>query len=130
MILINQPDLGQTFLLTLTWVTMIFISGFNMIILSILGLLFLITISLLIFLLPEKFGYVFLRIKTFFDPKAGDNFQSQKALETIKEGGLTVNKRIPIKSTATKYNRDYLNTKAKKLVAIRNNGLIPYATNS
>ena len=89
MILINQPDLGQTFLLTLTWVTMIFISGFNMIILSILGLLFLITISLLIFLLPEKFGYVFLRIKTFFDPKAGDNFQSQKALETIKEGGLT-----------------------------------------
>ena len=32
MILINQPDLGQTFLLTLTWVTMIFISGFNMII--------------------------------------------------------------------------------------------------
>ena len=89
MILINQPDLGQTFLLTLTWVTMIFISGFNMIILSILGLLFLLTISLLIFLLPEKFGYVFLRIKTFFDPKAGDNFQSQKALETIKEGGLT-----------------------------------------
>ena len=88
-ILINQPDLGQTFLLTLTWITMIFISGFNMIILSILGLAFLITIALLIFFLPEKFGYVFLRIKTFLDPKAGDNFQSQKALEAIKQGGLT-----------------------------------------
>ena len=88
-ILINQPDLGQTFLLILTWITMIFVSGFNMIILSILGLAFLITITLLIFFLPEKLGYVFLRIKTFLDPKAGDNFQSQKALEAIKQGGLT-----------------------------------------
>jgi len=88
-ILINQPDLGQTLLLTLTWITMIFVSGFNMIILSLLVLIFLITIALLIFFLPEKFGYVFLRIKTFLDPKAGDNFQSQKALEAIKQGGLT-----------------------------------------
>ena len=88
-ILINQPDLGQTLLLTLTWITMIFVSGFNMLILSILGLVFVIAIALLIFFLPEKFGYVFLRIKTFLDPKAGDNFQSQKALETIKQGGLT-----------------------------------------
>jgi cell division protein FtsW len=88
-ILINQPDLGQTLLLTLSWITMIFVSGFNMFILSILGLAFIITISLLIFLLPEKFGYAFLRIKTFLDPKAGDNFQSQKALEAIKQGGLT-----------------------------------------
>jgi len=88
-ILINQPDLGQTLLLTLTWITMIFVSGFNMLILFILSLVFVITIALLIFFLPEKFGYVFLRIKTFLDPKAGDNFQSQKALETIKQGGLT-----------------------------------------
>ena len=48
-ILINQPDLGQTLLLTLTWITMIFVSGFNMIILSLLGLVFVIIISLLIF---------------------------------------------------------------------------------
>ena len=88
-ILINQPDLGQTLLLTLTWITMIFVSGFNMIILSILSLVFVIIIALLIFFLPEKFGYVFLRIKTFLDPKAGDNFQSQKALEAIRQGGLT-----------------------------------------
>ena len=88
-ILINQPDLGQSFLLTLTWITMIFVSGFNMILLSILTLSFLITIGLLIFFLPEKFGYVFLRVKTFLDPKVGDNFQSQKALEAIKQGGLT-----------------------------------------
>jgi len=88
-ILINQPDLGQTLLLTLSWITMIFVSGFNMLILSILGFIFVVTIALLIFFLPEKFGYVFLRIKTFLDPQTGDNFQSQKALEAIKQGGLT-----------------------------------------
>ena len=87
--LINQPDLGQTLLLVLTWIIMIFVSGFNMVVLSILGLIFLSIISLLIFFFPEKFGYVFLRIKTFIDPKAGDNFQSQKALDAIKQGGLT-----------------------------------------
>tara|TARA_B110000438_G_scaffold278332_1_gene301780 strand:+ start:171 stop:671 length:501 start_codon:yes stop_codon:yes gene_type:complete len=38
---------------------------------------------------PEKFGYIFLRIKTFINPQKGDNFQSQKALDAIKEGGLT-----------------------------------------
>ena len=41
------------------------------------------------FFFPEKFGYAFSRIQTFIDPKAGDNFQSQKALDAIKQGGLT-----------------------------------------
>ena len=87
--LINQPDLGQTLLLTSAWITMIFVSGFNMYILAMLGLVFLGIIVFLIFLFPEKFGYIFFRIKTFFDPKTGDNFQSQKALDAIKQGGLT-----------------------------------------
>ena len=87
--LVNQPDLGQTLLIVSSWITMIFISGFNMFILSLLILLFIIFIALLIFFFPEKFGYVFLRIKTFLDPKTGDSFQSQQALEAIKQGGLT-----------------------------------------
>jgi len=87
--LINQPDLGQTLLLVSAWITMIFVSGFNMVILLILGLAFLSIIVLLIFFFPEKFGYVFFRIKTFIDPKTGDNFQSQTALDAIKKGGLT-----------------------------------------
>ena len=66
---------------------MIFVSGFNMIILFVLGFFFI--YYFLIFFFPEKFGYIFLRIKTFFNPKAGDNFQSQKALEAIKQGGFT-----------------------------------------
>ena len=68
---------------------MIFVSGFNMLILSILSLVFLSIIIFLIFFFPEKFWYVFLRIKTFIDPKSGDSFQSQKALDAIKQGGLT-----------------------------------------
>jgi len=87
--LINQPDLGQTLLLASVWIIMIFISGFNMLLLSILILIFFTTIGLLIFFFPEKFGYIFLRIKTFIDPKSGDNFQSEKALDAIKQGGLT-----------------------------------------
>ena len=87
--LINQPDLGQTLLLASTWIIMIFVSGFNMTILTILIFAFLIIFTLLIFIFPEKFGYVFSRIKTFIDPKSGDDFQSQKALDAIKQGGLT-----------------------------------------
>ena len=88
-LLIYQPDLGQSILLATTWITMIFVSGFNMILLLILGLVFLFIFAFLIINFPEKFGYIFLRIKTFIDPQKGDNFQSQKALDAIKEGGLT-----------------------------------------
>ena len=88
-LLVNQPDLGQTLLLTTSWVTMVFVSGFNMLILSFLGFLVLITIVLLIYFFPLKFGYIFSRIKAFIDPSSGNNFQTQKALDAIKQGGLT-----------------------------------------
>ena len=87
--LINQPDLGQTLLILFAWITMIFASGFNMLILFILALVLIAIVVLLIFSFPDKFGYILLRIKTFIDPKTGDNFQSQKALDAIRQGGLT-----------------------------------------
>ena len=88
-LLINQPDLGQALLLIASWITMVFASGCNMFILIILGLMVLSFVAFLIYFFPSKFGYIFLRIQTFFDPKTGDNFQSQKALDAIKQGGLT-----------------------------------------
>ena len=88
-LLVSQPDLGQTLLLILTWITMIFVSGFNMFLLIFLGIIFLIVITFIIFFFPDKFGYIFLRIKSFIDPKSGDSFQSEKALDAIKQGGLT-----------------------------------------
>ena len=89
LLLINQPDIGQTLLLITTWLTMIFASGFNMYILIFLGFATLGVIISLIYIFPSKFGYVILRLKTFFNPESGDNFQSQKALDAIKQGGLT-----------------------------------------
>ena len=88
-LLINQPDLGQSFLLIASWTAMVFASGFNMIILIILGVVSLSIFFILIYFFPLKFGYIFFRIQTFFNPKVGDNFQSQKALDAIKQGGLT-----------------------------------------
>ena len=38
-----------------------------------------------------------------------------RKIKALKESGLTVHKRIPIKSKTNKYNRNYLKTKAKKL---------------
>ena len=38
--------------------------------------------------MPDKFGYIINRLISFFDPTKGDNFQSSKALDAIKQGGL------------------------------------------
>jgi len=38
--------------------------------------------------MPEKFGYIINRLITFLDPSKGDNFQTSKALDAIKQGGL------------------------------------------
>ena len=88
-LLVNQPDLGQTLLIVSSWVTMVFVSGFNMIVLFFLGLFVIVILGLLVYFFPLKFGYVLSRIETYLNPKTGDNFQSQKALEAIKQGGLT-----------------------------------------
>ena len=51
--------------------------------------IFAISLSSLLFLLPDKFGYIINRLTTFFDPNQGDKFQSSSALDAIKLGGLT-----------------------------------------
>ncbi len=87
-LLINQPDLGQSILLISTWITIIFISGISIFyILSFFGFS-LVAITALLIIFSEKFGYILNRLKTFVDPSKGDNFQSQKALDAIKVGGL------------------------------------------
>ena len=88
-LLVDQPDLGQSILLTGSWVFTVFISGVS--IFYIIGFfsIFLISLTSLLFLLPEKFGYIINRLITFFDPNQGDKFQSSSALDAIKLGGLT-----------------------------------------
>ena len=36
----------------------------------------------------NKFGYIFNRLQTFFDPTSGNNYQSEKASEAIISGGF------------------------------------------
>ena len=88
-LLIDQPDLGQSILLIGCWVATVFISGVSLLYIFIFFFIFLILISALLFFLPEKFGYITNRLITFFDPSQGDRFQSSSALEAIKLGGLT-----------------------------------------
>ncbi len=88
-LLIDQPDLGQSILIIGSWVATVFISGVSLIYLLIFFALFIICLSSILFFLPEKFGYIINRLITFFDPNQGDKFQSSSALDAIKLGGLT-----------------------------------------
>ena len=87
-LLIDQPDLGQSILLTGSWVATVFVSGVSIIYVFGFFIIFIILITILLFLMPEKFGYIINRLATFLDPSKGDNFQSSKALNAIKQGGL------------------------------------------
>ena len=87
-LLLNQPDVGQSILLITTWLSLVFISGIKISYIFLLfGILILFSFTLLA-VFPEKFGYITQRLNTFFDPTKGDNFQTDKALAAIKQGGL------------------------------------------
>ena len=88
-LLINQPDIGQTLLIVFTYGVMIFISGINLIFLTTAFLAAVGFVISIVYLFPNKFGYILSRIQSFFDPNKGDSFQSQTALDAIKQGGLT-----------------------------------------
>ena len=87
-LLIEQPDLGQSILLTGSWVATVFISGVSLFYIAGFFSIFLIFITSLLFLMPEKFGYIINRLVSFVDPGQGDKFQSSSALDAIKIGGL------------------------------------------
>ncbi len=87
-LLIDQPDLGQSILLIGSWIATVFISGVSLFFIFGFFLIFLISLSTLLFLMPEKFGYITNRLISFLDPSKGDKFQSSSALDAIKLGGL------------------------------------------
>ena len=87
-LLIDQPDLGQSILLVGSWLATVFISGVSFLYITIFLSIFLISISTLLLVMPEKFGYVINRLVSFVDPTKGDRFQSSSAMDAIKLGGL------------------------------------------
>ncbi len=87
-LLIIQPDLGQTLLITSSWITLIFVSGINLIFLLSTSILVIVFLLYLTFFVP-KFEYIKNRILSFFDSDTGThNFQSDKAIESITSGGF------------------------------------------
>tara|TARA_B100001996_G_scaffold374400_1_gene352962 strand:- start:168 stop:1298 length:1131 start_codon:yes stop_codon:yes gene_type:complete len=88
LLLIIQPDIGQTLLTFLTWLSLIFVSGINLIIFFVFFILLGFLLFSAIFLFPNKFGYILVRLKSFIDPTSGNNYQSEKASEAIISGGF------------------------------------------
>ncbi len=101
-LLLSQPDLGQTLLIISVWLAIIFVSGINLILFSF-SLLLVTTLTLsLIFFVP-KFEYIKIRLLSFLDISKGNNYQADKASDAISSGGFfgkgigegTLNSRIP-----------------------------------
>ena len=88
LLLIIQPDIGQTLLVFFSWSVLIFTSGINIIFLAVFFLSLILILLILVFFIP-KFIYIKERILSFFNTETGTyNFQSDKALESITSGGF------------------------------------------
>jgi len=84
MLLLMQPDLGMTALLSLIWFVQFFLAGLPIIFIVIIGFLGLTGLLGAYMLLP----HVSSRIDRFFDPQSGDSYQINKSLEAFASGGL------------------------------------------
>ena len=88
LLLIMQPDIGQTLLVVFSWAVLIFTSGINIFFLFGFFLFILSLLTYLIIYVP-KFDYIQSRIFSFFNRDTGThNFQSEKAIESITSGGF------------------------------------------
>ena len=88
LLLIMQPDIGQTLLVFLSWAILVFISGINLLFILLFISFSIITLLYVVFFIP-KFIYIKSRILSFFNPDGGThNFQSDKAIEAISSGGF------------------------------------------
>ena len=88
LLLIMQPDIGQTLLVVFSWAILIFTSGINIFFLFGFSIFAFSLLAYLIIYVP-KFDYIQGRISSFFNRDTGThNFQSDKAIESITSGGF------------------------------------------
>jgi cell division protein FtsW len=83
-LLVMQPDYGQAALLTAVWMTMFFIVGVNVFAIGALGLSGAGALVAGYFISP----HLARRIDGFLQPEAAANYQVNKAVEAIANGGL------------------------------------------
>ena len=102
LLLVYQPDIGQTLLITMVWLALIFVSGINIFIFFIFFVLAGSIVSYLVIFIP-KFAYIKIRLLAFLDSNSGNNYQAEKASDAIINGGFfgkgigegTLNSRVP-----------------------------------
>ena len=88
LLLMIQPDIVQTLLVFLSWLTLVFISGISLYIFIIFFGLSFVILLYSIFFIP-RFEYIRSRIDSFFYPNTGTHSgQVEKAIDAITSGGF------------------------------------------
>lgn len=83
-LLIIQPDVGQTLLISMVWVVLFFVSGQPIF----LGVLAIFVCGLGLVISYFEFSHVKIRIDRFLNPMPGDNSQIDRALQSFGQGGF------------------------------------------
>ncbi len=84
MLLVQQPDVGQTLLVTLVWGAMLIMAGQPLSLAAIVAAAGAMGMVTAYFTLP----YVRLRFDRFWNPTPGDNSQVDRAIQSFVEGGF------------------------------------------
>ncbi|WMT89879.1 putative peptidoglycan glycosyltransferase FtsW [Pelagibacterium sp. H642] len=82
-LLLLQPDLGQTILVSVVYGGLLFLSGMSWLVIGVLGVA---AVGLMV-VAYTFFPHVARRIDSFISPETGDSYQAQRALESLLEGG-------------------------------------------
>lgn len=83
-LLMAQPDVGQTVVVTLVWLAQFFLAGLSLWLVGGLAALAVLGLTGAYFVLP----HVARRINGFLDPSQGDSYQIGRSLEAFRNGGL------------------------------------------
>ena len=83
-LLLMQPDVGQSFLVTAIWGAQVFLAGLPLVWVALLALAPIAGLAVAYFTLP----HVRVRIDSFLDPAAGDQYQIERSIEAFMNGGL------------------------------------------
>tara|TARA_B110001452_G_scaffold45489_1_gene34781 strand:+ start:9018 stop:10190 length:1173 start_codon:yes stop_codon:yes gene_type:complete len=87
-LLMIQPDIGQTLLIFLCWITLVFISGISLIVFLTFFSISLTSLIYMVFYI-SKFSYIKKRIFSFFNPEIGTHgAQAAKSVDGISSGGF------------------------------------------
>ncbi|WP_417450492.1 putative lipid II flippase FtsW [Kordiimonas sp.] len=84
MLLVLQPDFGQTILISAVWMAQMALAGLPLMWLMLAGVVGILGLGLGYALLP----HVASRIDRFINPESGDTYQMDKAMQAFESGGL------------------------------------------